>query len=137
MAFPGSADAGTAATGSGRAELRAEIDAFYAGFGQPAALTAAFRGAALLVPVTAEDRLAVHHYRGIDWLCAFTGEHEYARWVLARGAGTGGGQRYHTLFGWRLADRFAAAAARPTGVVVDIAGTAPMAFPPRIEEGAE
>ncbi|MCM6774112.1 hypothetical protein NDR87_11575 [Nocardia sp. CDC159] len=123
----------------GRECLRSEIAAFYAGFGQPEALRNAFRQAALLVPVTDDDRVYVSQVGGVDWLCAFTGIEEYARYMVTRSHLTEGGieadreYRYHTLWGWRLLE-YAESREQPTGVAVDIVGAAPMAFPPDVSE---
>ncbi|GAA5079408.1 MULTISPECIES: SseB family protein [Nocardia] len=125
--------------GDGRAALRSEIAAFYAGFGQPDALLAAFREAALLVPVTDDERVYVSQFGGIDWLCAFTSIEEYARYMMARGYLADGGidadreYRYHSLSGWRLL-AYAETRDQPTGVTVDVVGSAPMAFPPDVTE---
>ncbi|WP_067651601.1 hypothetical protein [Nocardia harenae] len=126
-----------AESGGGCTALRAEIASFYSGFGEANSLMSAFRSAALLIPITADDQLVTSRFGGIDWVCAFTSEHEYARYVLSRGYDDATTYRYHTLLGGRVADWFDSRAAHPTGVVVDIAGTAPMAFPPEIQEGAE
>ncbi|MCC3330932.1 SseB family protein [Nocardia abscessus] len=123
----------------GRDALRGEIAAFYGGFGQPEALLAAFRSAALLVPVSADDRVQVSQVGGIDWLCAFTSVTEYARYVMARGRMIDGGiepdrqYRYHSLLGSRLL-AYAESRDQPTGVAVDVVGSAPMAFPPDVTE---
>ena len=114
------------------AEFVAEIDAFYQGFGQPEALTASMRAAALIVPLTSDNRVWTSDVRGIGWITAFTSEHELAKHALARGET--GEARYHTVFGWRILDEVAASFGRPTGVVVDPSGDRPMAFPPDVEE---
>lgn len=119
-------------SGDGRAGLRAEIASFYRGFGQPDALLTAFRSAALLVPITGDDRLLTTRFGGVEWVCGFTGEHDYARYVLARGLDADTDYRYRTIFGAHLADWAGRRTATPTGVLVDIAGAAPMAFPPQI-----
>ncbi|KAA8883886.1 hypothetical protein F3087_37175 [Nocardia colli] len=123
----------------GRGALRSEIAAFYAGFGQSDALQAAFRQAALFVPVTEEERVTISQLGGVDWLCAFTSIEEYARYMMARGYLTENGigadreYRYHTLAGWRLLE-YAESREQPTGITVDIVGSAPMAFPPEVTE---
>jgi hypothetical protein len=119
--------------GNGIAALRAEISAFYAGFGDPGALRAAFRNAALLVPTTGDGRITGSEQDGVVWICAFTGPEEYARYLAARGT-VGAEQEYpyHTLFGWRLTDH-TALLDRPPGVAVDICGSAPMTFPPQLD----
>ncbi|WP_245745773.1 hypothetical protein [Nocardia altamirensis] len=116
------------------AELRAEIAAFYQGFGQPGALLSAFRRSAVLVPLTEDDRVSTHRLGGIDWLYVFTTPEEYAAFVRAAGVQAGREYRYHSIFGRRLLDKFVHRQAEPTGVLVDIAGAAPMAFPPELEE---
>ncbi|TCJ95394.1 hypothetical protein [Nocardia alba] len=123
--------------GDGRDRLRAEIAAFYAGFGQPAALLAAFQQAALLVPLTADDRVYFSPLGGVDWLCTFTSIEEYALFMAARGHLQGGGidgdreYRYHWLFGRRLQE-YVESRAEPAGIAIDIVGSAPMAFPPDV-----
>ncbi|GAB4584364.1 hypothetical protein [Nocardia sp. IFM 10818] len=120
--------------GPSAAVLRAEIESFYAGFGNPAALREAFREAVLLVPLAEGARITTSKYRGVDWICAFTSAGEYAGWLSRREElDAAGAYPYRTLKGWRLAD-FAAGCVNPTGVAVDIAGRAPMAFPPNVSE---
>ncbi|GAA5064285.1 hypothetical protein GCM10023318_50080 [Nocardia callitridis] len=117
---------------NGLADLRSEIRAFYAGFGQPDLLMAAFRNAALYVPLTEDDRICTHVVGGVRWIGAFTGVEELAGWLAERGVRPDGEYRYHTLLGWRLAD--CDAGAEPVGVVVDAMSAAPMAFPPKIDD---
>ncbi|WP_327097059.1 SseB family protein [Nocardia vinacea] len=111
--------------------LRSEIAAFYAGFGQPEVLREAFLQASLLVPLIDEDRVYTSRLGGVDWVCAFTSVEEYARYMAARGVDPDQEYRYQTLFGWRLVE-YAATRSEPTGVAVDITGSAPMAFPPEV-----
>ncbi|WP_245722007.1 hypothetical protein [Nocardia crassostreae] len=120
--------------GPGVAVLRTEIESFYAGFGNPVALREAFREAVLLVPLAEGERLSTSKYRGVEWVCAFTSVAEYAGW-LSRREELDADREYpfQTISGWRLAD-FAAACVNPTGVAVDITGSAPMAFPPNLTE---
>ncbi|WP_433620942.1 SseB family protein [Nocardia sp. CA-120079] len=113
--------------------LRSEIAAFYAGFGQPEVLCAAFEQALLVVPLIDQDRVFTSRAGGIDWICAFTSVEAYARYMSARGVEPDQQYRYHTLLGSRLAE-YAASRSEPTGVAVDMAGTAPMAFPPNVSE---
>ncbi|MEV4237124.1 SseB family protein [Nocardia sp. NPDC049737] len=115
------------------AVLRSEIAAYYAGFGQPEMLRAAFEQALLVVPLIEQDRVFTSQVGGVDWICAFTSVEEYARYMSARGVDPDQQYRYHTLLGSRLAE-YAASRAEPTGVAVDMAGTAPMAFPPNVSE---
>jgi len=115
--------------------LLAEMDAFRQGFGQPAQLTEALRSALLLVPLTDDGRLLTSTFGGLNWVCAFTGEQEYARYLLARDE-QGGPCRFHTVFGWRLLDVLVPTVPGPAGVVIDIAGATPMAFPPNVEDVA-
>ncbi|WP_077042347.1 SseB family protein [Rhodococcus sp. MTM3W5.2] len=116
------------AVDGGCSALLAEIDAFYQGFGQPRALTDAMRSSVLLIPVTDDDRLLTSTVEGLDWICAFTGEGEYARYLAARGGHEG--RAFRTLLGGRIVDELVPGLPNPTGVVVDIAGPSPMAFPP-------
>ncbi|MEU4311421.1 SseB family protein [Nocardia sp. NPDC024068] len=123
----------------GLAVLRDEIRSYYAGFGQPASLRTALREAALLVPLTDDDRLFLLRSGGLRWLCAFTTIEEYARYTMARATMTEGGvaadrqYRYHTFWGARLL-AYTERQEDPTGIAVDIAGRAPMAFPPNVME---
>ena len=112
--------------------LLTEMDAFRQGFGQPAQLTDALRSALLLIPLTDSDRMPTSTFGGVNWVCAFTSEQEYARYVLARGE-QGETCRFHTVFGWRLLDFLVPTVPGPTGVVIDVAGAAPMAFPPAVD----
>ncbi|MGX1808583.1 hypothetical protein ACWIGI_22920 [Nocardia sp. NPDC055321] len=117
--------------------LRTEIDAFYQGFGDPTALQKAYRAAVLVVPLAAGDRIRISTYAGMEWICAFTGVEEYGRWLSRRDELQPDiDYPYHTLSGWRLAD-YAAGSPKPTGVTVDIAGSAPMVFPPTVAESAD
>ncbi|MGW0042559.1 SseB family protein [Rhodococcus sp. NPDC003348] len=118
----------------GRTVLRAEIEAFRQGFGQPDLLTAALRAAVVLLPVTDDDRILISTVRGVDWVCAFTDEAEYTAYLHARREAAS--VRYRALFGRRLLDEIVPALPRPTGVVIDAAGAAPMAFPPDLERVA-
>ncbi|EOM75827.1 hypothetical protein [Rhodococcus rhodnii] len=111
--------------------LRIEIDAFYQGFGHGPSLLSAFRSAVLVVPLTADDRVWSSEVGGVGWIPAFTGEPEFARFALARQGEVEA--RFHTLYGWRIMDEVAAGFTRPTGVMVDALGAAPMAFPPSVE----
>ncbi|MFF3567954.1 SseB family protein [Nocardia jiangxiensis] len=121
----------------GLARFRSEIAAFYAGFGQPELLVAAFEGAALFVPLAEGDRVFTSEFGGVHWVCAFTSPEELARyWARRGGVDPRAEYRYHTLRGHRLAE-YASARAEPTGVMVDAVGAAPIAFPPRVSEGAE
>ena len=120
------------AADDGLAELRAEIDAFYQGFGQPDSLMSAFRSAALIVPLDEDGRFYTSTFGELDWMCGFTRIEELARYLAARGKVAPTELRFHTVFGWRIVDDLAAGRDRPTGVVVDIAGASPMAFPPVI-----
>ncbi|MBF6133008.1 hypothetical protein IU501_08325 [Nocardia otitidiscaviarum] len=114
--------------------FRAEVAAFYAGFGNPTALRHTFHDAVLLVPLTPDHRITTSTYGGIDWICAFTDAEEYARWLAARDALTPEHPYlYQTLTGAHLTD-FAATRRTPTGIAVDTQGTSPMAFPPTVRE---
>ncbi|MFI5717952.1 hypothetical protein [Nocardia sp. NPDC051750] len=103
--------------------LRDEIRSYYAGFGQPTALVSALREAALLVPVTEDDRLFLVRSGGLGWLCAFTDVEEYARYMLARETMTAGRvvadkqYRYHTFWGSRLLE-YTEQQEEPTGIAV-------------------
>ncbi|GAA5067832.1 hypothetical protein [Nocardia callitridis] len=122
-----------------RRTLREEIAAFYAGFGQPDALRTAFHEAPLLVPLTDDDRVSLSNVGGIDWLCAFTGIEEYAKYMTARGYLLAGGiqadreYRYHSLLGSQLV-AYAQSRAEPTGISIDAVSSAPMAFPPDVSD---
>ncbi|MFE9324115.1 hypothetical protein ACIHDR_11930 [Nocardia sp. NPDC052278] len=117
----------------GGAALRSEIAAFYEGFGQPGVLREAFGKALLVVPLIDGDRVFTSRVGGVDWICAFTSVEEYGRYMTARGVDPDQQYRYHMLLGSRLAE-YAASRSEPTGVAVDMVGTAPMAFPPNVSE---
>ncbi|MEC3952903.1 hypothetical protein VMT65_07670 [Nocardia sp. CDC153] len=113
--------------------LRSEIAAFYAGFGQPDLLRRACDDAVLLVPLTDGGRVYTSRVRGIDWVCAFTSEEEYARYQVARGVLADETYRYQRLLGSRLVE-WASARSEPTGVSIDCVGNQPVAFPPELSE---
>ncbi|WP_280474554.1 hypothetical protein [Nocardia asiatica] len=115
--------------------LRSEIAAFYAGFGQPNVLRTAFLDAVLVVGMSDDGRLVVSEFGGVDWVCAFTSVEEFARYMTARGVAQDRDYRYHTLLGRRIVEEFTPRCRRPTGVVIDVAGAAPMAFPPVVSAG--
>ncbi|MEV6769835.1 hypothetical protein AB0N05_14525 [Nocardia sp. NPDC051030] len=121
----------------GRAGLRSEIGAFYAGFGQPELLRRAFEDAALVVGLVGEDRIPMFRVRGIDWICAFTSVEEYARYMVARGEVAAENEyRYQVLLGSRLID-YAVSRSESTGVSVDCVGAQPFAFPPVVADRAD
>lgn len=111
--------------------LRAEIAAFYSGFGQPELLMSAFAEAVLLIQITHDDRTLVSQFEGVGWICAFTSVEEFARFQARRAVVPDREYRYHTVRGRRLAAH-AASRPDPTGVLVDAAGAAPIAFPPQV-----
>ncbi|MCX4096253.1 SseB family protein [Nocardia sp. alder85J] len=120
-------------TEDGLAALRSEIAAFRAGFGHPDLLLSTFRAAAVLVPLTAEDRLYTSRYAGIAWICVFTAVRPLAAYLNARGTTPGAEHHFHTLRGHRLTD-YATAQPDPTGIVIDPGGDTPLALPPRITD---
>lgn len=111
--------------------LQAEIAAFYSGFGQPELLMTAFAEAVLLIQITDDDRVLMSQFEGIGWICAFTSVAEFARFQARRSVVPDREYRYHTVRGRRLAAH-AASRPDPTGVIVDAAGAAPIAFPPQV-----
>ncbi|RMI32649.1 SseB family protein [Nocardia stercoris] len=113
--------------------LRSEIAAFYSGFGQADVLRAAVRDSLLIVPITSDDRVWTSTVRGVRWMTAFTTLAEYAAFENARGVDADAVYRHHTVRGRWLVD-YAEQRPDPTGVLVDIAGARPMAFPPRVDE---
>jgi hypothetical protein len=118
------------------ARFRSEVAAFYAGFGQSELLVAAFREAALFVPVTGDERILTSEVGGVRWICVFTSVEELAAyWSRRGGVDPQREYRYHTLRGHRLAE-YAAGRSEPTGVMVDAVGAAPMAFPPTVNQDA-
>ncbi|WP_068166536.1 hypothetical protein [Rhodococcus phenolicus] len=113
--------------------LVSEIAAFYAGFGQPAELSAALRDSTVVVPLVDDDRILHLHLGSLEWVCAFTGIPEWAQFTAARGVDPDREYRFHTMLGARLWD-YAAAREQPTGVAVDVLSSAPMMFPPTVAD---
>ncbi|MFJ4657981.1 hypothetical protein ACIP5Y_42500 [Nocardia sp. NPDC088792] len=113
------------------AGLRSEMAAFAGGFGHPESIRLAFLDALLWVPTTDDGRFCTSKVEGIAWLCAFTEEREYARYVVGRGVVADREYRFHRLLGRRLI-AYAEDCSQPTGVVVDCAGATPFAFPPKV-----
>lgn len=111
------------------AALVTEISAFYNGIGQPSLLNQALRSAVLIVPVTRDDRPCVTPGRENSWLCAFTSEMDYARFLLARGQSTAS-RRFRLIAGHNLIDKVLPGLDAETGIYVNTSSRLPMAFPP-------
>ncbi|MGC0363098.1 hypothetical protein ABH922_001082 [Rhodococcus sp. 27YEA15] len=110
-----------------RFDLIDEIDAFRQGFGRAVGLTNAVRDALLLVPVV-DDRVVVTPLRGIDWILAFTSEDQYIRYLAARELWADA--EFQWVLGHRIFDALLPALPGPTGMLLDVSGEIPMAFPP-------
>lgn len=130
---------GPPAVGTGRVELIAEVQDLYAGFGDGEALLAAFRAAAVYVPLWDRESMWSADAEGVRWLYAFTSEGELERFVRARAAETpsqmpGGPVDYWTVRGARLLEaavpEMTAQTRMPCGVAVDVAGGRPFFLPP-------
>ncbi|SFW46596.1 SseB family protein [Amycolatopsis australiensis] len=106
------------------------VERVRAGGDAGAAMVEEFRRTAVLVPRDRAGRLAAADAGGIRWVFAFTAPAELARWALARGGDGGTGQDYVTILGRRLLTVAPAAAGRPAGVALDVAGGRPMLLPP-------
>lgn len=137
----GPSHAQRAAGDAGRAELAAEIRDFYAERGDRDALLAAFREAAVIVPMAGPRSLWNGSVRGTRWLYAFTSQGELQRFVHAKAAqddadlaAQHGRISFVTVLGFRLLDDVLPDLVRevrePAGVVVDVAGAYPMLLPP-------
>ncbi|WP_078612625.1 SseB family protein [Streptomyces canus] len=126
-----------------RAALTAEIHDLYDGQGDSQRLLAAFRAAALYVPLAEEaegEAMCSGEADGVRWLYAFTSTAELERFARARAeAGTDPGWesgriRYWTVLGSRLLDVAVPAAVTetrtPTGVAVDAGGIRQLLMPP-------
>ncbi|MER6288061.1 SseB family protein [Streptomyces sviceus] len=140
-----------------RATLAAEIHDLYDGRGDGDRLLAAFRAAALYVPLAEGDAEAASvsaadvsgaqeqamcsgESDGVRWLYAFTSATELERFARTRvEAGTdpgwaSGRVRYWTVLGSRLLDVAVPAAVietrTPTGVAVDVGGIRQFLMPP-------
>ncbi|MEE4024223.1 SseB family protein [Gordonia sp. PKS22-38] len=108
-------------------DLVDEIDAFYQGFGQPAALIGALRTAVLLVPVSEAGCVWRTVVDGVGWIGVFTSEREYAKFLAARGEY--GPAKYHAMLGSRIVDDVTLSFDDATGIVIDPCGDRPMPFP--------
>ncbi|MFK4098829.1 hypothetical protein ACI2L1_01830 [Streptomyces sp. NPDC019531] len=123
-----------------RATLTAEIHDLYDGQGDGDRLLAAFRAAALYVPLAENEPICSAETDGVQWLYAFTSTTEVERFARARAeAGTDPGWasgriRHWTVLGSRLLDIAVPAAVTetrtPTGVAVDVGGIRPLLMPP-------
>ncbi|WP_328750216.1 SseB family protein [Streptomyces sp. NBC_00285] len=123
-----------------RATLVAEIHDLYDGKGDGDRLLAAFRAAALYVPLAEDEAMCSGESDGVRWLYAFTSTTELERFARARlGSGTDPGWesgriRYWTVFGSRLLDvavpAAVAEARAPAGVAVDVGGVRTLLLPP-------
>ncbi|MFF7641055.1 SseB family protein [Streptomyces canus] len=138
------ADAANSPTGGmgslERAMLTAEIHDLYDGQGDGDRLLAAFRAAALYVPLAGSEPVCSVETDGVQWLYAFTSTTELERFARGRAeAGTDPGWasgriRYWTVLGSRLLGVAVPAAVTetrtPTGVAVDAGGIRPLLMPP-------
>ena len=106
------------------------VETVRAGGGAGAAMVDAFRATPVLVPRDRTGRLAAADAGGIRWVFAFSTPAELARWALARGGDGDAEQPYVTILGRRLLTVAPAAADRPVGVALDVAGDRPMLLPP-------
>ncbi|MFC8433199.1 hypothetical protein [Streptomyces sp. NPDC057253] len=135
--------AGGPAVGVGnleRARLAAEIHDLYDGRGSGERLLAAFRAAALYVPLVEDEPMCSAAVDGVQWLYAFTAAGELERFARARAEApkqpgpVSGRIAYWTVLGSRLLDvavPVAVAETRAaTGVSVDVAGVRPLLMPP-------
>jgi hypothetical protein len=123
-----------------RATLAAEIHDLYDGQGDGDRLLAAFRAAALYVPLAEGEAMCSGESDGVRWLYAFTSTTELERFARARlGSGTDPGWengriRHWTVLGSRLLDVAVPAAVTetraPAGVAVDVGGVRPLLLPP-------
>ncbi|MYT08142.1 MULTISPECIES: hypothetical protein [Streptomyces] len=138
------ADAANSPTGGvgalARATLAAEIHDLYDGQGDGDRLLAAFRAAALYVPLAESEPACSVETDGVQWLYAFTSTTELKRFARAR-AETGndfgwasGRIRYWTVLGSRLLDIAVPAAVTETrtatGIAVDVGGIRQLLMPP-------
>lgn len=123
-----------------RATLTAEIHDLYDGQGDGGRLLAAFRAAALFVPLVEGEPMCSVEADGVQWLFAFTSAGELERFARTRAAnntdpGPASGRiPYWTVLGSRLLDIAVPAAVAgtraPTGVAVDVGGARPLLMPP-------
>lgn len=108
--------------------LQAEIQMVHRGIGDSDALLSAARSSVLYVPLWGEDSMMAGEQDGITWIYGFTTPGELAEFFLRRGRGDQP-VRYLTVRGDRLLDVAVPAIEGAGGLVVDVAGTAPMLFP--------
>lgn len=109
--------------------LLEEIDATYAGYGNPSSLVEAARTALLWVLIDGENQPLCADSGGLPWLYAFTSEQQLAQFGVQRDEGDREWP-FLTMPGWRLFDDVILACPGPTGVAINVAGAQPMMFPP-------
>ncbi|MFJ9339486.1 SseB family protein [Streptomyces sp. NPDC101733] len=90
---------------------------------------AEFRDRVVLVPLDERDGLWTSELGGLDWICAFSGEEQLARFAEARGE-TDREWPYRRVSGARLLDEVVPALDFPCGVALDAAGPDGAVFPP-------
>ncbi|WP_030302804.1 hypothetical protein [Streptomyces katrae] len=88
-----------------------------------------FRGRVVLVPLDEAGGLWTAQLGGLDWICAFSGEEELARFAEARGE-AGHEWTYRRVVGARLLDELVPALDFPCGVALNAAGSEGAVFPP-------
>ena len=106
--------------------LRFEMDAWWSGFGNPAALRSALLAAELIVLADGESGLLTVASAGMNWVVAFTSAAEVAHFARSREANWA----TVTVRGQRLLKEVIPASRRELGVVVDVASGRRMLFPP-------
>ncbi|MFF3864107.1 hypothetical protein [Streptomyces sp. NPDC002209] len=88
-----------------------------------------FRGRVVFVPLDEAGGLWAAELGGLDWICAFSGEEELARFAEARGEG-GQEWTYRRVVGAGLLDELVPALDFPCGVAWNVAGPEGAVFPP-------
>ncbi|WP_168724208.1 hypothetical protein [Streptomyces sp. A1547] len=88
-----------------------------------------FRSRVLLVPLDERDGLWTGRFGGLDWIYAFSGDEQLARFAQARGE-QGKEWPYRRVVGARILDEVVPALDFPCGVAWDVAGPDGMVFPP-------
>ncbi|MEU9181534.1 hypothetical protein AB0C90_32620 [Streptomyces sp. NPDC048550] len=97
-----------------------------------------FRSRVLIVPLDEREGLWTGQFGGLDWIYAFSGEEQLARFAQARGE-QGREWPYRRVVGARILDEVVPALDFPCGVAWDVAGPDGMVFPPLsgfVPEGA-
>jgi hypothetical protein len=115
--------------GQAVADFDTERAAFFAGFGDGAALLAGLRSTELVVPLDVDGEVFTWMWGDLPWLTAFTDVNRCAAFAEAAGRDLNAVE-ICVVAGSAVLDELLDRAPTPTGLVIDAASADVMVFPP-------